>query len=96
MCFLEFFPNLDAFPLYQQALKQLENSGIPCRSLRTELVKCGSDVEYLAKLHCLRLAFQHILRDQKNYLWFVDAGRQILVDMLLYGDKDPKQFLIGL
>ncbi|XP_044759269.1 mitoguardin [Coccinella septempunctata] len=93
--FSEFFPDLEEFPLYQQALKQLENSGIPCRSLRTELVKCGSDVEYLAKLHCLRLAFQHILRDQKNYIWFVDAGRQILVDMLLYGDRDPKEFLIG-
>lgn len=82
--------------MYQQALKQLENSEIPCRSLRTELVKCGSDVEYLAKLHCLRLAFQHILHDQRNYVWFVDAGRQILVDMLLYGDKDPKEFLIGM
>lgn len=81
--------------MYQMALKQMENGGIPCRTLRTELVKCGSDVEYLAKLHCLRLAFQHLLRDQYNYLWFADAGRQILADLLLYADKDPKDFLIG-
>ncbi|KAL3274460.1 hypothetical protein HHI36_015847 [Cryptolaemus montrouzieri] len=93
--FSEFFPDLETFPLYQQALKQLENSGIPCRVFRTELVKCGSDVEYLAKLHCLRLAFQQILKDQRNYIWFVDAGRQILADLLLYADKDPKDFLIG-
>lgn len=93
--FADIFPDLEAFPLYQVALKQLENGGIPCRTLRTDLVKCGSDVEYLAKLHCLRLAFQHILRDQTNYIWFSDAGRQILADLLLYADKDPKDFLIG-
>lgn len=94
--FSEFFPDLESFPLYQNALRQLENGGgIPCRTLRTELVKCGSDVEYLAKLHCLRLAFQQMLRDSSNYLWFVDAGRQMLADLLLYADKDPKDFLIG-
>lgn len=93
--FSEFFPDLESLPLYQAALRQLENGGIPCRTLRTELVKCGSDGEYLAKLHCLRLAFQQMLRDHRNYAWFADAGRQILADLLLYADKDPKDFLIG-
>lgn len=93
--FSELFPDIETLPLYQAALRQLENGGIPCRTMRTELVKCGSDPEYLAKLHCLRLAFQHTLRDPINYLWFVDAGRQILADLLLYADKDPKDFIIG-
>lgn len=93
--FSEYFPDLESFPLYQAALRQLENGGIPCRILRTELVKCGADGEYLAKLHCLRLAFQHMLRDPINYSWFADAGRQILADLLLYADKDPKDFIIG-
>ncbi|KAJ8935851.1 hypothetical protein NQ318_016870 [Aromia moschata] len=93
--FADYFPDLESYPLYQAALRQLENGGIPCRTLRTDLVKCGSDGEYLAKLHCLRLAFQHLLRDHVNYIWFVDAGRQILADLLLYADKDPKDFLIG-
>ncbi|KAJ8971802.1 hypothetical protein NQ317_011718 [Molorchus minor] len=93
--FTDYFPDLEAYPLYQAALRQLENGGIPCRTLRTDLVKCGSDGEYLAKLHCLRLAFQDLLRDHVNYLWFIDAGRQILADLLLYADKDPKDFLIG-
>lgn len=30
-----------------------------------------------------------------TYIWFLDAGRQILADLLLYADKDPKDFLIG-
>lgn len=93
--FSDYFPDLEAYPLYQAALRQLENGGIPCRTLRTEVVKCGSDGEYLAKLHCLRLAFQHLLRDPSNYMFFVDAGRQILADLMLYADKDPKDFLIG-
>ncbi|XP_049821870.1 mitoguardin [Aethina tumida] len=93
--FGEYFPDLESYPLYQAALRQLENGGIPCRTLRTEVVKCGSDGEYLAKLHCLRLAFQHLLRDHVNYVWFADAGRQILADLLLYADKDPKDFLMG-
>lgn len=93
--FTEIFPDVELLPLYQNALRQLENTGIPCRTLRTELVKCGSDGEYLAKLHCLRLAFQHVLRDHTNYIWFADAGRQILADLLLYADRDPKGFLIG-
>lgn len=93
--FTELFPDVETLPLYQEALRQLENGGIPCRTLRTELVKCGSDGEYLAKLHCLRLAFQHMLKDTANYVWFVDAGRQMLADLLLYADKDPKDFLIG-
>ncbi|XP_057671515.1 mitoguardin [Diorhabda carinulata] len=93
--FSEYFPDLEKYPLYQSALRQVENGGIPYRTLRTEIVKCGSDVEYLAKLHCLRLAFQHLLRDRMTYNWFTDAGRQILADLLLYADKDPKDFLIG-
>lgn len=93
--FTELFPDLETLPLYQAALRQLENGGIPCRTLRTDLVKCGSDPEYLAKLHCLRLAFQQLLRDPANYAWFVDAGRQILADLLLYADRDPKDFIIG-
>ncbi|KAB0797467.1 hypothetical protein PPYR_08460 [Photinus pyralis] len=93
--FSEIFPDVEKLPLYQAALVQLEDGGIPCRSLRTEIVKCGSDSEYLAKLHCLRLAFQHMLRDKTVYLWFVNSGRQILADLLLYADKDPKDFLMG-
>ena len=32
-------------------MKQLDESGIPCRVLRTELVCCQSDIEFLCKLH---------------------------------------------
>ena len=57
------------------------------RCLRTEMVHCSSDVEYLCKLHCIRLAFQWVFRDSDTWVWFADAGRQVLTDLLLYADK---------
>ncbi|CAH1970528.1 unnamed protein product [Acanthoscelides obtectus] len=79
--FAEYFPDVDAYPLYQSALRRLEGTtndgsgGIPCRTLRTEVVRCGGDGEYLAKLHCLRLAFQHLLKDAGRYAWFADCWK---------------------
>ncbi|CAG9784239.1 unnamed protein product [Diatraea saccharalis] len=90
----ELSPELDSFELYQNSLKQLE-SGIPYRTLRTDVVQCGSDSEFLCKLHCLRGAFQEVFRDAAQWAWFVDAGRQVLTDLLLYADKEPKEFLVA-
>lgn len=52
----------EEYPLYQAALKQHEESPIPCRILRIELVHCSNETEYLAKLHCVRLAFQYLFK----------------------------------
>lgn len=82
-------------PLYQNTFKQMEDHPIPCRILRTELVRVSSDNEYLAKLHCIRLAFHHLFRDVATSKWVSDTGRQILTDLLCLGDKDPKDFIVG-
>ncbi|KAI5743288.1 hypothetical protein M8J77_016465 [Diaphorina citri] len=88
--------DLDRLNLYQAAQKQFENEGgIPFRCLRTELVHCRSDVEFLCKLHCVRLAFQWMFKDPTVWRWFADSGRQVLIDLLLFADKDPKDFLIA-
>uniref|UniRef100_A0A1B6CGB2 Mitoguardin n=1 Tax=Clastoptera arizonana TaxID=38151 RepID=A0A1B6CGB2_9HEMI len=93
--FADAFADVENLPLYQSALKQFENGGIPYRCLRTEMVHCTSDVEYLGKLHCIRLAFQHLFKDHNTWIWFSDSGRQVLTNLLLYADKDPKDFLIA-
>lgn len=51
------------------------------------MVHCNSDTEYLSKLHCVRLAFQYLFLDHSTWQWFADAGRQVLVDLLLFADK---------
>lgn len=57
------------------------------RTLRTEVVQCGSDSEFLCKLACLRAASARVFRDAAAWAWFVDAGRQVLTDLLLFADK---------
>ncbi|KAB7501720.1 Mitoguardin, partial [Armadillidium nasatum] len=79
--------------LYLSALKHHEEYGIPFRDVRTDRVKCGSDVEYICKVHCLRLASQHIFSFPTNKEWFAEAGRQVIECLLLRADKDPKDCL---
>lgn len=86
---------LAQYALYQSAVRHLEETTIPCRTMRTEQLNCGSDVEFLAKLHCVRLAFLYLFKDPHTRQWIADMGRQILTDMLLLADKDPKDFLVG-
>ncbi|TDG42363.1 hypothetical protein AWZ03_011217 [Drosophila navojoa] len=85
----------EEYPLFQTALKHHEEYTVPCRTMRTELMHCSSDTEYLAKLHCVRLAFQYLFKDAAVGQWICDAGRQILTDLLCLGDKDTKEFLVG-
>ncbi|XP_018365949.1 PREDICTED: mitoguardin isoform X2 [Trachymyrmex cornetzi] len=92
--FSELFPHFEKQKLYHAALKQYEDKGIPCRRLHTELVKCGSDVEYLAKVYCLRQAYTKLLNLPTATAYIVDVGRQIISDLIMYADRDPKDYLM--
>jgi len=91
------FPDLNQdfqhYPLYQSALRQLEEGGIPYRTLRTENLKCQTDIDYLAKIHCVRLAFQYVFENEKVKVWFIECGRQLISSLLMQAEKDPKDFL---
>lgn len=75
-------------PLYLKTVIGMEQNPIPCRTLRTEQVHVASDNEYLAKLHCIRLAFHYLFRDMNNSKWMADTGRQILTDLLCLGEQN--------
>ncbi|KAF6780174.1 hypothetical protein AHF37_00406 [Paragonimus kellicotti] len=45
------------------------------RSLRTQLVGCERDFEYLAKLHCLRQAFDFIFDQPEPTIWICAVGK---------------------
>ncbi|XP_032683993.1 mitoguardin [Odontomachus brunneus] len=92
--FSELFPHLERQALYHAALKQYEDSGIPCRRMHTELVKCGADVEYLAKVHCLRQAYTKLFNLPAAKTFIADIGRQIMSDLIMYADRDPKDYLV--
>jgi len=86
-------PEPALLPLYQAALALQRAEGVPYRVLRTEFLRCSSDEEYLAKLHCLRAAFDLAMADQENRDWWVASGRLILCQLLVRADKEPKEFV---
>ncbi|EFN86326.1 Protein FAM73B, partial [Harpegnathos saltator] len=92
--FSELFPHLERQALYHAALKQHEDNGIPCRRMHTELVRCGSDVEYLAKVHCLRQAYTKLFNLPAATAFIADMGRQVMSDLIMYADRDPKDYLV--
>lgn len=81
------------YPLYLAALKQHEDGGIPYRDVRADRVRVASDVEYVCKVHCIRLACHLLFAHEDTKLFFADAGRQIIGDLLVRAAKDPKDAL---
>ncbi|KAL5012454.1 hypothetical protein ScPMuIL_011005 [Solemya velum] len=78
--------------LYEAGLLELKHGSVPCRTLRSELVGCLSDTEYLAKLHVIRLSMELMFGDSKTRSYFTDLGRQIMGDLLVKSNRDPDEF----
>ncbi|KAF7997593.1 hypothetical protein HCN44_006164 [Aphidius gifuensis] len=91
--FSEFFPHFEKQKLYHTALQLHEDQGIECRKLHSEMVRCGSDVEYLAKVHCLRQAYSRLFSLPGTANWISDIGRQVISDLIIFADRDPKDFI---
>ncbi|NXP75887.1 MIGA2 protein, partial [Ramphastos sulfuratus] len=78
---------------YEEALQLVKEGKVACRTLRTELLGCYSDQDFLAKLHCVRQAFQELLEDESNQLFFGEVGKQMVIGLMTKADKNPKAFL---
>ncbi|XP_012627640.1 mitoguardin 2 isoform X2 [Microcebus murinus] len=78
---------------YEEALQLVKEGKVPCRTLRTELLGCYSDQDFLAKLHCVRQAFEGLLEDKSNQLFFGKVGRQMVTGLMTKAEKSPKGFL---
>ncbi|XP_049688801.1 mitoguardin 2 isoform X2 [Accipiter gentilis] len=78
---------------YEEALQLVKEGKVACRTLRTELLGCYSDQDFLAKLHCVRQAFQELLKDESNQLFFGEVGKQMVIGLMSKAEKNPKAFL---
>lgn len=78
---------------YEEALQLVKDGKVPCRTLRTELLGCYSDQDFLAKLHCVRQAFEGLLEERNNQLFFGEVGRQMVTGLMTRAEKSPKGFL---
>ncbi|XP_061097293.1 mitoguardin 1 [Conger conger] len=80
------------YPLYEEALQLAEEGKVSCRVLRTEMLECLGDSDFLAKLHCVRQACQVILCDRATRTFLADSGKQILSSIIVKARKSPKRF----
>ncbi|XP_041804671.1 mitoguardin 1 [Chelmon rostratus] len=79
-------------PFYEEALQMAEDGKISCRVLRTEMLECLGDLDFLAKLHCVRQACQLILRERTTRMFLADTGKKILSSIIVKAQKNPNRF----
>ncbi|XP_035616625.1 mitoguardin 2 isoform X1 [Oncorhynchus keta] len=79
--------------LYDEAVSLVQHGSVPCRELRTELLECYGDQDFLAKLHCVRQAFQVLLLDETHRTFFMETGKQMITGLMTKANKSPKAFL---
>ncbi|XP_030062897.1 mitoguardin 1 [Microcaecilia unicolor] len=79
-------------PLYEEAMSLAEEERIYSRVLRTEMLECLGDSDFLAKLHCVREAFQVILSETNNKTFLAETGKKMLSGLIVKAKKNPKKF----
>ncbi|KAI5096327.1 mitoguardin 2, partial [Silurus meridionalis] len=89
----EVYQPLKPAALYEEALSLVREEKVQCRSLRSELLECYSDQDFLAKLHCIRQAFHVLLLDQIHKTFFMETGKQMISGLMIKANKSPKAFL---
>lgn len=92
LVFFDVEPNLHFFKIYQDQLATVETIPIP-RGKRTDQLFCETQEEYLAKVSCLRNAFQDIIYDNQNCGFFVNSGKEILKSFLAHSPNDLENCL---
>uniref|UniRef100_A0A4W6BPP9 Mitoguardin 2 n=1 Tax=Lates calcarifer TaxID=8187 RepID=A0A4W6BPP9_LATCA len=93
MALEEVYQPLKPAALYEEALSLVRESKVAYRSLRTELLECFGDQDFLAKLHCVRQAFQILLLDETHRTFFMETGKQMITGLMVKANKSPKAFL---
>uniref|UniRef100_A0AC35F614 Uncharacterized protein n=1 Tax=Panagrolaimus sp. PS1159 TaxID=55785 RepID=A0AC35F614_9BILA len=78
---------------YREGLAEVKLGKVKVRKLRTEFCGCDSDDDFLAKVYCLRKAFDKILENERTRQWFIQQGKIIFADLMRQDHKNPTDFL---
>ena len=46
------------------------------------MLGCSSDIDFLAKLHCVRQALDRLMLSEDNRQYTINAGRDMIVSLL--------------
>ncbi|KHJ97997.1 hypothetical protein OESDEN_02028, partial [Oesophagostomum dentatum] len=85
----------DQLLFYKEGLKAANNGEVDYRKMRGDICQCESELDFAAKLWCLRQAFALCLNDDHRQMWLAKAGRTLLGDILRHSKQDPAQFYIA-
>ncbi|KAK6759719.1 hypothetical protein RB195_021343 [Necator americanus] len=85
----------DQLLFYKDGLKAANNGEVEYRKMRGDVCQCESELDFAAKLWCLRQAFAVCLDDDHRRMWLAKAGRTLLGDILRHSKQDPAQFYIA-
>ncbi|VDD84043.1 unnamed protein product [Mesocestoides corti] len=86
-------------PFYRRALMELNEGNFVCRSVRTGMMNCQSDIEYLGKLICVRRAFDYIVSQAQPVGWIIQVGRSLAWGVLIclgYSTTEFEEAFTGL
>ncbi|XP_013862031.1 mitoguardin 2 [Austrofundulus limnaeus] len=89
----EIYPPMKPAALYEEALSLVQDDKVNFRTLRTDLLECYNDQDFLAKLHCVRQAFQVLLLDETHRTFFMETGKQMITGLMVKANKSTKAFL---
>ncbi|XP_077870192.1 mitoguardin 2-like, partial [Saccoglossus kowalevskii] len=68
--------------LYIDAMNAVSEDLVHCRKYRTNLLHCKNDIDFLAKLHCVRQAFDVLFEQDDKVDWFIDLGKNTMGDLV--------------
>ncbi|KAM7379667.1 hypothetical protein PAMP_005208 [Pampus punctatissimus] len=77
---------------FVSAAEVREGLGHAASDIQTETLGCLGDVDFLAKLHCVRQACQLILCERTTKMFLADTGKKILSSIIVKAQKSPKRF----
>ncbi|UJR28673.1 hypothetical protein I4U23_009902 [Adineta vaga] len=80
-------------PYYVYGLRLAEKNQVQYRKLRTKLLHCSSDTDYLAKLSCIRTACDEILGSEEKKDYLKRVARAICERFLEKASKDKTRFI---
>ncbi|PIO69659.1 hypothetical protein TELCIR_08509 [Teladorsagia circumcincta] len=85
----------DKLIFYKNGLRAASSGEVGYRKMRGDICQCESELDFAAKLWCLRQAFATCLNDEHRRMWLAKAGRTLLGDILKHSKQDPSQFYIA-
>lgn len=85
----------DGMSMYDDALSLAESGGVNARRMRIDETGCRNRIEFLARVHCIRQACDHMLADPKVRSWFQETGRSMLSRLLAAAGQATDDFVLA-